>query len=75
MVRLDKNQHRKLSAEYAPDGEYIPRTFFLSAEGKLDAELKAPRDKYLYFYNEDDPASLLEGMARALAKLAPKSAG
>ena len=69
MVRLNKDQHRELSAKYAPDGEYIPRTYFLSAQGDLDSSLHAPRERYKYFFNENDPASILGGMERALAKL------
>ena len=72
MVRLNKNEHKELSSEYAPDGEYIPRTYFLSATGKLDATLRTDREQYKYFYHENDPASILGGMQRALAKLAPK---
>lgn len=75
MVRLDRDQHKELSGEYAPDGQYIPRTYFLSAQGELDASLQAPRDQYRYFYHESDPADLLQGMERALGKLAPKSKG
>jgi thiol-disulfide isomerase/thioredoxin len=69
MVRLNRDKHRELSAQYAPDGQYIPRTYFLSTDGQLDASLHAPRDKYKYFYDENDPASLLAGMDRALSKL------
>jgi len=69
MIRLDKDQHEALSTQYAPDGQYIPRTFFLSSAGVLDPALAAPREKYRYFYDESDPASLLAGMDAALAKL------
>ena len=34
MIRLDKDKNAELSKQYAPDGEYIPRTYFLSSEGK-----------------------------------------
>lgn len=69
MVRLDKDQHAELSGKYAPDGQYIPRTFFLSSAGELDASLSAPREKFKYFYDENDPASILAGMDAALTKL------
>jgi thiol-disulfide isomerase/thioredoxin len=69
MVRLDKDQNAELSAKYAPDGQYIPRTFFLSSAGELDASLSAPREKFKYFYDENDPASILAGMDAALTKL------
>jgi protein-disulfide reductase (glutathione) len=69
MIRLDKDQHRDISKKYAPDGEYIPRTYFLSADGQLDASLSEAREQYKYFYHEKDPASILAGMDRALKKL------
>ena len=69
MIRLDKDKNGEVSKKYAPDGEYIPRTYFLSSSGVLDAELHAPRDQYKYFYDEKDPAGVLGGMSAALAKL------
>jgi glutaredoxin len=69
MIRLDKDQHATLSQQYALDGQYIPRTFFLSSAGVLEPTLSAPREQYKYFYDESDPASLLAGMDAALAKL------
>ena len=69
MVRLDKDKNAELSKRYAPDGEYIPRTYFLASDGKLDPSIHAPRDQYKYFYNESDPSSVLAGMDAALAKL------
>lgn len=69
MIRLDKDKNAEISKKYAPDGEYIPRTYFLSSDGALDASLTETRDQFKYFYNEKDPASLLAGMDRALKKL------
>jgi protein-disulfide reductase (glutathione) len=68
MIRLNKDENKELSKQYAPDGEYIPRTYFLSADGKLDTSIHAPRDKYQYFYDESSPASILAGMESALKK-------
>jgi thiol-disulfide isomerase/thioredoxin len=68
MIRLDKDQNAELSNKYAPDGQYIPRTFFLSPAGELEASVHAPRAQYKYFYDESDPKSLLGGMDAALAK-------
>jgi hypothetical protein len=69
MVRVDKDKNAELSKQFAPDGQYIPRTFFLSPDGKLDDAIHAPRDKFKYFYDEKDPKSVLAGMDAALAKL------
>ncbi len=70
MIRLDKDKNQELSNKYKPDGEYIPRTYFLSFDGKLDETLTETRPQFKYFYNEKDPASILAGMDRALKKLA-----
>jgi len=70
MVRVNKDQDAALSAKFKPDGEYIPRTYFLATDGVLDESLTENRPQYKYFYHELDPASLLGGMDRALAKLA-----
>jgi len=69
MIRLDKDKNTALSAKHKPDGEYIPRTYFLSPAGEFAADIHAPRDKYQYFYNEADPAELLASMDTALKKL------
>src|SRR5262245_63273123 len=69
MIRLDKDKNAEISKKYAPDGEYIPRTYFLSSAGTLDADIHAPRDQYKYFYDEKDPTSVLGGMTTAQAKL------
>jgi hypothetical protein len=68
MVRLDQDKEKDRTGKYAPDGGYIPRTMFLAPDGALAADVHAPRDKFLYFYDEKDPASVLAGMDAALAK-------
>lgn len=74
MVRLDSDREPELNTRYSPDGQYIPRTFFLSSDGTLDPSVAAPRPRFRYFYDEKDPASLLDGMQRALARLDPPGA-
>ena len=69
MIRLDKDKNAELSKQFAPDGEYIPRTYFLSSAGTLDPSIHAARPNFQYFYDEKDPASLLAGMDQALRKL------
>ena len=69
VIRLDKDKNAELSKKYAPDGEYIPRTYFLSSDGTLDPALTAPRNEYKYFYDEANPAPLLASMDAALKKL------
>jgi hypothetical protein len=69
MIRLDGDQNKPLSGLFAPDGQYIPRTYFLSWDGKLDPSISASQDKFKYFYAENSPSGILDGMSRALATL------
>jgi thiol:disulfide interchange protein len=69
VIRLDKDKNADLSKKFAPDGEYIPRTYFLSSDGTLDPAITAPRSEYKYFYDEANPAQLLASMDAALKKL------
>ncbi len=69
MIRIDRDANPELSKRHNPDGEYIPRTYFLTSAGELDPALTEKRDRFKYFYDENDPASILAGMDRALAKL------
>ena len=62
MIRLNKDENAEVSAKYAPDGEYIPRTFFLSPSGELDADITEQRPNYKYFYNTANPAGVLRAM-------------
>jgi protein-disulfide reductase (glutathione) len=69
MIRLDRDKNGEISKKYAPDGEYIPRTYFLTADGVLDPEIHAPRPQYKYFYDEMQPGGVLSGMDQALKKM------
>jgi protein-disulfide reductase (glutathione) len=68
MIRLNKDRNAETSAKYAVDGEYIPRTYFLSSDGKLAEDITEQRPTYKYFYNTSEPAGLLRGMGAALKK-------
>ena len=69
MIHLDADQNKEISGKYGPDGQYIPRTFFLTSDGTLAPDVTAPRDQFKYFYDEKDPASILAGMDTALKKI------
>ena len=69
MIRLDKDKNGEISKKFAPDGEYIPRTYFLKSDGTLESAIHAPRDKYQFFYDEKEPGPLLASMDVALEKL------
>jgi thiol-disulfide isomerase/thioredoxin len=69
MIRANADDESTLASQYTKDGGYVPRTFFLAPDGTLDADIHAPRPKFLYFFDEHNPAALLAGMDTALHKL------
>ena len=69
MVHLDADANEAVAAKYALDGSYIPRTFFLAPDGKLDGTIHAPRPTSRFFYDEHDPGALLAAMDVARKKL------
>lgn len=74
MIRLDRDKNKEISNQFKPDGDYIPRTYFLLKDAQLDAELHAPRSNYRYFYDESAPEGILTGMDAALKKYATGAA-
>ena len=69
MIRIDNDKNQELSKKFAPDGSYIPRTYFLTSAGVLDADIHAPREQFKFFYDEKNPESVLAAMDAALKKL------
>src|SRR5215470_1648138 len=69
MIRVDNDKNQELSKKFAPDGSYIPRTYFLTSAGVLDPDIHAPRDQYKYFFDEKNPESVLAAMDVATKKL------
>lgn len=72
MVRVNRDTAPELSAKFDLDGEYIPRTFFLSAKGVLDPEIRRLGQAQAYFYDTARTSALRSGMKWALKRLAPK---
>ena len=67
MIHINKDKDPATSAKYAPDGDYIPRTFFLKPDGTLLDQITEQRPQYKYFYDEHDPASVMRSMNAVLA--------
>ena len=74
MVRVDRDHAPALSARYAPDGEYIPRTLFLSPDGALDPEIRRLGQAQAYYYDVTGTSALRSGMKWASKRLgSPKA--
>jgi len=69
MIRIDNDKNQELSKKFAPDGSYIPRTYFLTSGGVLDPDIHAPREQFKYFFDERSPDSVLAAMDTASKKL------
>lgn len=67
MIRVNKDKEPAVSAKYAPDGEYIPRTYFLKSDGTLLDKVTEQREQYKYFYDESNPAGVMKSMNAVLA--------
>ena len=72
MVKLDQDRSEAESARYAPDGQYIPRTLFLTANGDVDLKIHTGRTQYRYYFDEADAGDLLAAMKSARKKLSKR---
>jgi thiol-disulfide isomerase/thioredoxin len=69
MIRVERDANRDISEVYDIDGEYIPRTFFLTPTGLVLTDLVSDNDEFRYFLDEHDPTELKALMLRALDRL------
>lgn len=70
MILVNADEDMVANKKYAIDGTYLPRTIFLAPDGTMAREIHAARERYTFFWDEHDPASLLGGMDAATRKLA-----
>ena len=73
MIRVERDGNPELSQEYALDGDYIPRTFFLLPSGEVLEQVHPERPAaaagdptFRYFLDEYEPDELLEPMQQAV---------
>lgn len=74
MVRVNRDEAEALSKQFDVDGEYIPRTFFLSPEGKLDKEIRRLGQDQAYYYDVERTSALRSGFKWAKRRLHPDGA-
>ncbi len=72
MVRVNRDEAPELSQRYDIDGEYIPRTFFLSPQGKLDPKIHRLRPDQRYYYDTERSSALRSGFKWAKRRLHPE---
>lgn len=66
MIRVERDGNRDVSEMYDFDGEYIPRTFFLTSGGEVRSELHGNNPSFRYFVDEHESRELVALMRRAL---------
>jgi protein-disulfide reductase (glutathione) len=74
MIRVDRDLNPDISRQYDLDGDYIPRTLFMHADGELMRDLHTGRDEYRHFLDEYEPHETLSLMARARARASARTA-
>ncbi len=70
MILVNADHDMEANKKYAIDGTYLPRTIFLAPDGTMARDIHAARQRYTFFWDERDPASLLGGMDTAGRTLA-----
>lgn len=55
MIRVNSDKAPALNRQYALDGEYVPRTFALSPQGKLLKDLPKKNGRYKYYIQAGQP--------------------
>lgn len=64
-VIIDRDIQSKLSAQFAPDGDYIPRTMFFDSKARLITKLRFRNAEFNYFVDYSHPRHLRNYMTRA----------
>jgi len=68
LVRVNIEQRPVIDQKYQLDGEYVPRTFVLDANGKIMHSALTRKSFPRYFISPDDVATFMRMMARATVK-------
>jgi protein-disulfide reductase (glutathione) len=67
MVKVNQDRDPEISARYAPDGRYIPRTMILKPNGDLATKIHGDNPTYRYFLDYESTRELAGVMKRAAA--------
>jgi protein-disulfide reductase (glutathione) len=67
MVKVNQDRDPEISARYAPDGLYIPRTMILKPNGELAAKIHGGNPTYRYFLDYKSTREFAGVMKRAAA--------
>lgn len=68
MILVDVDSEPAANGAFSPDGSYVPRTIFYTAEGDVMADLVGRDREYPHTIDLDNPAELRSLMQKAAAK-------
>ena len=60
LIRLDMDKQPAISRRFDIDGEYVPRTFALDANGRIIRELNAGNPKWRYYLPANNRHAIIE---------------
>lgn len=67
LMRANADTEPGVSEKYGHDGDYVPRTFALNANGDIIKGAYDKQDKFAYFIPADEPGDLLQFIQRVKA--------
>lgn len=68
MILVDVDQHPDANGAFSPDGTYVPRTIFYTAEGDVMKDAVGKDPQYPHTIDLDDPTELRTLMQRAASQ-------
>jgi len=71
MILVDVDKDPDANGAFSPDGTYVPRTIFYTAEGDVMPDVRGKDPEYPHTIDLDDPAELRTLMQKAAAGAAP----
>ena len=71
MVLVDVDQRPQDNGAFSPDGTYVPRTIFYSAEGEVMKHVRGKDPEFPHTIDIDDPTELRTLMEKAASGAAP----
>lgn len=68
MILVDVDQNPDANGAFSPDGTYVPRTIFYTAEGDVMTDVVGKDPQYPHTIDLDDPTELRTLMQKAAAR-------
>ncbi|WP_072396740.1 thioredoxin family protein [Hyphomicrobium sp. CS1GBMeth3] len=73
MILVDVDKHPDANGAFSPDGTYVPRTIFYTAEGDVMKDAVGKDTQYPHTIDLDDPTELRTLMQKAASQAATRA--